>query len=270
MSCDAAPLIGMLARLDHRRGREELGLFKVERFGTFVKAVDAGAELAGMVVCMRLIRNDLVQMLVRRMRQTGVPSVNVSPEVFRTHARAARASGIIAAVRQRWTAPAAWKPSGLWIALDDIQSNGNLGCILRTCEAAGVQGVVLVGRKIDPFDPDVVASSMGGLFGLQFVRTTREQLDAWTRRTGIALVGSSPTAATSWDEFSYPERMILWLGNERRGLPSDASFQHSVRIPIFGHADSLNVATAAGILLYEAVRQHKHSKRERRYGAPTA
>ena len=87
-------LISLVSALDDRRVRERTGLFKMERFGSFVKAMDAGLPLRGLVVCPRLVTNELVQMLVRRARASGVPAVSVPPEVFRRHAVGTRASEI--------------------------------------------------------------------------------------------------------------------------------------------------------------------------------
>jgi len=132
------------------------------------------------------------------------------------------------------------------------RSPGNLGCILRTAEAAGLRGVVCVGA--DPYDPEVVGASLGGLFGLDFVRATWPALrEACAGR--LPLVAATPGGEVPWDEWAWPDAHVLCLGQERGGLPHDLlrACDARVSIPILGAADSPNVATAAGILVHEAV-----------------
>lgn len=255
----AESLLSLVNRLDDDQQRRALGLYKVERFGAFVSAMDTGAEPVGLVVSSVLAQNALVQMLIRRAEQRGVPVLDLPPERFRTHARGARASGIIAILRQPWLPIEEVTPTGAWVAVDQIRSKGNLGCILRTCEACGVEGLIVVGHQVDPFDPDVVSAAMTGISGLKFTRVSRAGLVRWSERHKAPIVGTSPRGTVAWDQFAYPSAMVLWLGDERQGLAADALARcaTTVSIPILGRADSLNVATAAGIVLYEALRQRR-------------
>jgi TrmH family RNA methyltransferase len=161
---------------------------------------------------------------------------------------------------QRWRRLDEVVPTGPWVVVEHLRSTGNLGCILRTCEAAGVEGVFFVGDALDPHDPEVVSTSMGGLLGLSLVRTGWGALGRWCRTHAVALVGSAPGAPLRWDDFRYPERTVVALGDERRGLPAPvlARCDAVVSIPLAGRADSLNVGTAAGVLLFELVRQRLH------------
>jgi TrmH family RNA methyltransferase len=192
-------LIETVRRLEVRSERDRLGLFKIERFGAFVRAVDCGAEAVGVIACWKLITSQIVQTQVRRLRRSGVPTVIVDPPTFRGLHGAMRASGVIGVFRQRWT-PLSDAPPGTWLALDRIRSLGNLGCILRTAEAAGISGVVLVGDAIDPFDRDVVGSAMGGLTGLSLVRGSAPDVRSWARARGFATFATSPSAPVPWEE----------------------------------------------------------------------
>jgi TrmH family RNA methyltransferase len=248
-------LLATLRRLDDRGGRDATGWFTIERYTAFVRAIDDGADLVGIVVCKKLVTSSLCQMLVRRAKNRGVPTLFVDPETFRRHSHAARASGVIAVVRQPWL-PLEQAPPGTWLALDRMRHPGNVGCILRTAGAAGTTGLLLIGDDVDPFAPDVLGSALGGAFGLAFVRTTWPALRAWARGHGMPLVAASPAGAVPWDAYPWPEAMVLCLGEEREGLPPEviASCDATVSIPLCRGADSLNVATAAGILLFEAIR----------------
>lgn len=256
--CTAGSLVDLVRGLDDPVRRAASGLYTTERHGPFVAAVDAGFPIAGVVYCERLAGNGVVPILVRRLRQRGVPVKAVSPEIFRAISRGTRASGIVAILHQRWV-PIHKAPVGTWVGVDRIRSPGNLGTILRTVEACGGRGLVVVGDGLDPYDPQVVASSMTGMLELRFVRTTWPALTHWTRAQGITIVAASPSARTAWDRFEYPDNILLWLGEERAGIGPGAAARcdASVRIPLLGRADSLNVATAAGILLYESLRQRR-------------
>ncbi|MGC4043986.1 MAG: RNA methyltransferase [Armatimonas sp.] len=147
-------------------------------------------------------------------------------------------------------------PDGVYIALDTIRSPGNLGTILRTAESLGTAGLIVVGDTLDPFNPKVVRATMGALFSLHYARTCDSELFAWRRRNGVALVGSSPGAEIDCRRFSWPKRCIVWLGDERKGMSEEhlVSCDAVVKIPMAGQSDSLNVASAAAILLWEATR----------------
>ncbi len=118
-------------------------------------------------------------------------------------------------------------------------------------------GVIFLSEHCDPFDPAVVRASMGGAFHLQMVRATATEVRGWADRHGVKLVGLSPTAERLWTEVRAGEPMALVIGEERKGLSGEASglCDVQVRLPMSGRADSLNVGVAAGVMMYELVRQ---------------
>ena len=148
--------------------------------------------------------------------------------------------------------------------LEAVRSEGNLGSLLRTSEAIGGAGFILVGPRIDPFAPAVVRASMGALFGQTFIRTNDHSLRNWVRRHRCRVIGASPDGSAELHRFDYPRPTILVLGEERQGL---TTFQRGlcsdlVRIPMVGVADSLNLAVAGSLLLYEVYRA-RSARRDR-------
>jgi len=145
------------------------------------------------------------------------------------------------------------------VALDTVQSPGNLGTILRTCDAVSAAGVILVGDAVDPFDQATVRATMGALFTQRFVRASLAEFSAWKASQNCLLVGTSPAAQTDYQAARYPAPVVLWMGGERKGLP--AEFQQlcdvMVRIPMVGRSDSLNLAVATSVLLYEVFNQRR-------------
>jgi TrmH family RNA methyltransferase len=143
------------------------------------------------------------------------------------------------------------------LVVEQIRSPGNLGSILRTAQACGVGGVIFVGPYCDPFDPDVVRASMGGMFHLPLVRTTQTELSRWLKSHGVQCVGLSPDARALWSKFAARRPMALVVGEEREGLSLGlrSLCDTFVRLPMADGVDSINVSVATGVMLYELVRR---------------
>jgi len=260
-SNSTASIQQVLARvraLRQRRARDASGCFWIEGIRHFVQACDARLEFDTIVHRRVLLKSDLAETLARRLAAQGVRQVKVTPEQFRSVCAAAHASGIEAVVRQRWT-PLHQVPTGrriFPIVVEEIRSPGNLGTILRTAEACGAGGVIFIGERGDPFDPVTVRASMGGIFHLPLVRADSEQLRQWAQTHGILLAGLSPDAGRLWTDLP-PGPTAIIIGEERKGLSDRLRVvcDLTVRLPMAGRADSLNVGVAAGVMMYELGRR---------------
>ena len=160
-----------------------------------------------------------------------------------------------AIVAQRWSPLHGASPrAGLcWVVLEAVRSEGNLGSLIRTSEAIGGAGFILVGPRIDPFDPAVVRASMGALFRQAFIRTNRPSLRNWVRRHRCRSSAPRPTGRPTSTASTIPARRSSSSARSAQGL---SPFQRDlcsdlVRIPMVGAADSLNLAVAGSLLLYE-------------------
>ena len=144
-----------------------------------------------------------------------------------------------------------------------MRSPGNLGTILRTGEAVGASGLILIGDGVDPYDPACVRATMGAVFGQRFVRATEGELTAWKRRTGARLIGTSPHAKSDYRAVAYPPGTILFMGGERQGLSAQMQSlcDENVHIPMVGAGDSLNLAVATAVMLYEVFGQRRGCER---------
>src|SRR5260370_6486111 len=148
-------------------------------------------------------------------------------------------------------------PGAVFVALHEVGNPGNLGTIIRTADAAGGAGVVLIGAAADPFDPVAVKASMGALFAVPVAGAAdAAEFFAWAAGCGVSVVATSAKARASFWAASYARPLALLLGAEGAGLPDDllAAGDLQVRIPMTGTAESLNLAVAAGLLLYQARR----------------
>lgn len=259
----------------HRAHRDSRRAFFVEGVRNVVQAVASGWHVEALIHSDILLNAAIARRLVREQRKSGTPTFHVSPETFRRVSRTEHASGIGAMVAQRWSPLHKVSPkAGLcWLVLETVRSEGNLGSLLRTSEAFGGAGLILVGPRVDPFDPSVVRASMGALFRQQCVRTNERSLRHWLRHHRCQPVGASPEGAFALPRFTYPRPTILFLGEERKGLsPLQRDLcKYLVRIPMVGAADSLNLAIAGSLLLYEAYRRRATSERDpRSLGFPLA
>jgi TrmH family RNA methyltransferase len=144
------------------------------------------------------------------------------------------------------------------LILDRLQDPGNLGTLIRTADAAGLQGIILLEPGVDPFDPKTVRGTMGSIFNIPFARTAKvEDFRPILARQGYRLVGADATQGqTVWNSQALNGSVALVLGNEARGLSEDLQqdITDYVSLPLHGQAESLNVAVAGGILMYEWLR----------------
>jgi RNA methyltransferase, TrmH family len=205
-----------------------------------------------------VLKSPAGQKLARQLRRAGTPSATIAPDLYRRLSLAATPQGIAAILRQQWTPLAAVRPGESWLAVEGVQSPGNLGTMIRTSEAVGAAGVIMIGRTADPHDPAAARATMGSLFSQKLVRTTAHEFAAWSGRERLMLVGASPQAARDYRTVRYEKPLVILVGSERRGLSDELSrvCNALVRIPILRRGvDSLNVAVAAGILLYAALDQ---------------
>ncbi len=159
------------------------------------------------------------------------------------------------------------RPPLLVVVLDRPSSPGNLGTVLRTCDALGASGVVITGHAVDLYDPKTVRASLGTLFTVPVVRSpSSKELEPWLlglkREHGATIVGTSAKSELDVGAHDFTQPTVLLLGNETTGLSAHyrSLCDHVVTIPIHGAASSLNVACAAAIALYEIDRQRRAAR----------
>jgi RNA methyltransferase, TrmH family len=257
-----ASIATVLRLVEDRAERERTGLFYTEGMRFVKRALESRfTSIETVLFAQDLLSAPLSRHLLQQAREVNLPIIEVTPTIFRRLSRVDEPQGIGAVVRQRWDRLYRVRPdSGLcWVLLDTVRAPGNLGTVLRTLDAVGASGVILLGDSIDPYSPEVVRATMGALFALRYVRTTLGEFNRWRERQGVTLVGTSPHATDDYCAYRYPERLVLWMGGERQGLSATqmATCDQMVQIPMVGSSDSLNLATATSILVYEVFNQRR-------------
>ncbi len=245
-----------LSALRQRVTREEQRVALVEGTRFVIRALEAGREILGVGMVPGYSSSTAGRKLSRELARRGVPRRVLSPADFRAISLADEPQGIAAVVRQSWSQlPLGAKRSrDLWVAVEHVRSPGNLGSVLRTAEAAGARGAIFLGPDADPHDPRCLRGSMGSIFGLELVRASHQDVARWGRRARARIVGTSARADRDYRNLSYRGPLVLMLGCERGGmsLEQEALCDKVVRIPLRGNVDSLNIAVAAGVMLYAA------------------
>jgi len=249
----ANPAVKRIRGLARRREREAAGLFFVEGIRLVAQAADLGAPIVEVVLAPDLLHSEFARGVADRLAAGGVPVLEVSGKVFAGLSAKEGPQGIGAVVRQQWMRLEDISLAGslCWIALDAVADPGNLGTILRTSDAVGAGGVILLGHTTDPYDPTAVRASMGAIFAQRLVRSDAADLARWAKGQGATIVGTSDRATDDYRTVTYPEKLILLMGSERQGLTEGMPANLMVRIPMVGVSDSLNLAVATGVVLYE-------------------
>lgn len=256
----ANPLVKEIRGLHQKKHRDESGLFIAEGQKLVRDAVEAGWQIQMLVYAAAQAGDEAVGALAARAKAEGGTVLEVSAPVLEKIARRDNPQSVVGVFRQRFAAEATIGRSGIWVALDRVRDPGNLGTIIRTADAAGLAGVVLVGASCDPFGLEAVRATMGSIFHVPLARTGEDGLIAQAKRHGARLVGTHlAAAATDYREADYRQPLILLMGNEQQGLTAKlAEACHGlVRIPMRSGADSLNLAVSTGLMIYEALRQER-------------
>ena len=244
-----------LRSLQTEQGRSRTELYIIEGIRHLARAVEHCAQIDSVFLDPSVLSNPFGQKLARRLLQQGVPGIRLSRELYRDLTLATEPQGIGAVLKQNWLSlkhiPAT--RNSLWLAVESIESPGNLGTIIRTAEAAGVTGVLILSPNCDPYNPATVRATMGSLFSQKLVRCSVPEFNRWTISNGVSVIASSPNGLIDFKALVYRFPIALIVGSEQRGL-SDQLLEAAnfvVRIPMRGGCDSLNAAVAAGVLLFE-------------------
>lgn len=203
--------------------------------------------------------------LVRDAERGGVPVIEVDAAALASLDPGRRADGLIATVERPCTALSELAvPADAFVAVAvGIERPGNLGTIVRTASAAGVDALLVSDPCTDLYHPDVVRGSIGTVFGLRTAIAETDEAMAWLRDRGMRLLATTPAGDKPYWEVELDGPVALVFGSERHGLPADwlRLADSRVAIPMPGSGDSLNVAVAAGVVLFEATRRRSTPNR---------
>ncbi len=256
------PRLKGLAALRRRRIREDEGVTVVEGFEELALAVGAGVRPRTVFHCPELMLDPAGRSrFLDDLRSRGVETIRVSRPAFEKVAYREGPDGVVAVVPAVGTVLNHLDPPAdpLVLICEGVEKPGNLGAMLRTADAAGVAAVVAVDPATDWGNPNVVRASKGTVFSVPLATASVGELLGWLRSRGIRLVATTPDTDLLHTDADLRGPVAVAVGTEKEGLSDELLDAASVRvrIPMAGRADSLNVATSAAVVLYEAVRQRR-------------
>jgi TrmH family RNA methyltransferase len=253
------PRVKQLVKLRERHERDDTGRFLVEGYREVRRALEKSIRLKELYFCPEWFLGENEPALLDQARQAGAQLFELSKEAFAKCSYRDRPDGLLA-VAPQWKhglADLKLGPHPFLLVVESIEKPGNLGTILRSADAAGVDGVIVCDAVTDVFNPNVVRSSTGVLFSVPVVVADSAAVHAWLCEKGIRVVATTPDTPNIYTKVDLRGPLAIIMGSEQYGLSKFWLKESNllVRIPMAGQADSLNVAMATIITLFEAVRQ---------------
>ncbi|ASR08161.1 TrmH family RNA methyltransferase [Rhizobium leguminosarum] len=255
----ANPIIKDIKALTNKKSREESGTFLAEGLKLVIDAIELGWAIRTLVYAKAAKGKPLVEQMAAKTVASGGLVLEVSEKVIASITRRDNPQMVVGIFEQRWTPLKGIRPSEgeTWVALDRVRDPGNLGTIIRTADAAGASGIILLGETTDPFSLETVRATMGSVFAVPVARATPDEFIAWRKSAGVSVVATHLAGAVDYRTIDYRKKpVVLLMGNEQSGLPEQLAREADAlaRIPQQGRADSLNLAVATAVMLFEARR----------------
>jgi TrmH family RNA methyltransferase len=247
------------AKLRDRRERRKQGRMLIDGAREIRLAIEGRVELIEAFVCESLCYSSNSQRLLEQLATLPVRQSRVTPAVFEKLAFGDRAEGILAVAKtpQRTLSDLALPDNPLIAVLEGTEKPGNIGAVLRSADAAGISALIIADPRTDLFNPNTIRASLGAVFTMQVCTATASDVRDWLRAKRINIFAARVDAKMLYTQADLTNPAAMILGSEVEGLTSIWAGPNvtPVRLPMLGHADSLNVSAAAAALFYEALRQ---------------
>jgi TrmH family RNA methyltransferase len=250
------PTVKFIRSLEMRKVRRETDLFVAEGASILVTARENGWQPKTLVIHSGTRTTAVHEQLIRWAANAGSEILEVSEAVLAKLASKENPQNMLAVFAQRWhglPGPRDVVENDLWIALEEVRDPGNLGTVIRTADAVGASGVILVGSCCDPYARDAVRATMGSIFSVPLVRTDCSGFLRWRREWRGDVIGTHLGAKEDFRSVRYRGPALLLMGSEGPGLSEELtrSCTRLVKIPMAGGLDSLNLAIATALALYQ-------------------
>jgi TrmH family RNA methyltransferase len=244
-----------LRSLRDKKARREEGLFLAEGLRIITEARDSGLLPEIIMFSPEGAKHPLASEIIAATEDAGGEAIETSADILAKTSGKDNPQMLIAAYRQRETDLSEIDrfSAPLWFVAQALRDPGNIGTILRTGDAVGAGGLILIDDSADPYSVEGVRASMGAIFTQQVAKARWDEFVAWLRSSPGQLVGTSLKATEDYLNVRYEPPSFLLIGNEQQGLPADyeAECDQLVKIPMAGRADSLNAAMAAAVMAFQ-------------------
>lgn len=250
------PVVKAVRALHLRKEREETGQFLAEGLKIVTEAVELGQAPRILLYGPEARDHPLLKSAIRVTLEAKGEAIEVTRDILEKISRRDNPQTVVAVFDQSFAPIETLKAGdeGVFVALHAVRDPGNLGTILRTADAAGCGGVILVGECCDAFSVEAVRATMGSIFAVPIYRLSIPEFLAWREGWPGSVVGTLLTATVDHRTADYRRPTLILMGNEQQGLTPElaASCDVNVKIPMRGRADSLNLSVATGIMIYAA------------------
>ena len=257
------PLVKQVRALRDKKYRRVEQMFLAEGLRILTEALDAGVIPQMLWYAPESEDHPLVQRLIAATEETRGDVLVTSPDILSKLSGKDNPGSVIGVYREH---PSTLESidratADIWIVAERLRDPGNLGTILRTGDAVGAGGLILIDDCTDPFSVEAVRASMGAVFTQKIVQVRWEEFLPWLRGGPGELVGTSLNTETDYQSPTYANPVFLMVGNEAQGLPAayEAACDLLVKMPMRGRADSLNAAVATAVMAYEILNQHRRA-----------
>lgn len=253
------PRIKSVLHLQKRRERDRTGLFLIEGTRELARALRGGVTIEEIFRCPPLTASTEKKDLVREIESRRIAMTSVSQRVFARIAYRETTGGLLAVARKPsfTIADLPRTDPPLYLVVESVEKPGNLGAIFRSADGAGATGLIVTDQRTDLSNPNTIRASLGTVFTVSSAITDSATAIEWLKNNSVAIVTTSPHADTPYTRANLATGCAIVVGSEDTGVSESwlEAADERVRIPMRGAADSLNVAAAAAVLLYEALRQ---------------
>lgn len=255
-----------VVKLRDRRHREKERLTILEGYRELTRAREYGMRLAECFFAPEFFLGENEFPLLETLASEGVKVCRIPAFLLQKIAYRERPEGLIAVaeMKQHTLDDIPLRKNGLYLVAEAVEKPGNLGSMLRSADAAGVDGFILCNKCTDLYNPNVIRASTGALFSVPLAEASNEEAFDWLKRNRIRTLAATPHTDCIYTDADMTQAVAIVVGTEQTGL-TELWMKHSdlpVRIPMLGKIDSLNVATATTLLLFEAARQRKWKRSE--------
>ena len=243
--------------LSQRKYRNEQGLFIAEGIRVCKEALNNGWTFKYFLFDKSNDENALINELINEVILKGGNVIGVTPDILKKISHKDNPQNVLAVIEQKLNLLPENLNKDTFVALECVRDPGNLGTILRTIDAVGGKGCILIDDCTDPFSYECVRASMGAIFNINIIKSSIDDFIHWKMKNKVSLIGTALKHAEDYTKAKWDLPFVLAMGNEQKGLSGKmvSSCDQVIKMPMLGSSDSLNLAVSTGIALYESIRK---------------
>lgn len=251
-------LIKQARGLDRKKERNQSGLFRAEGARHVKEGLDLGWKLDALLFSTNVEKRPHVAELIDLAIKNGAKIARVNDKLLETITHRDNAQSVVGLFHQQWSDLEAFDDAKIIVALERIKDPGNLGTIIRTLDSIGGNSIVLLEECCDPYSVEAIRAAMGSSFCVNIAKARLDDFIAWKQKSGRRLFGTYLKGSNLHTKTEMPPNCILLMGNEQSGIDENLANKCDglIKLPMAGRADSLNLAIATGVCLYEYWRQN--------------